>query len=393
VHEQLVTEGPFAVLVNDYLDRLLSATGTPLPDIADYQQESGIVISQVLGGLRSAVGADMVSPENAERYGFPSLEFADSRYWRPVLEDIAEAYNSDENPGTPMGDRKHAIDAYLVEAVPGANTSVHTRGIAFDLTAQAMVQAGFWPSDGIKVLDVGTGVQQVPHALALKPHPDIPFQVQEMSTTERRGNRRIYHPDAEKLAIANALAARPSILKECDTLDRNDPRHPITRNRARGSLRFENELMDPAFMMTYDLLERPCLTEGRVRFIRADASDQEDMEKVIKQTGAGTVHAVTAIAAAHQMSGAEYGSFIRNVRPLLRPDGLIFLFDFAYLNGPADLRFYPRWFGPGRRFRAYTLPKEDNKYDPLFESDGSRGTRLALAPNLGNTALREVFGV
>lgn len=240
----------------------------------------------------------------------------------------------------------------------------------------------------IEWLDVGSGIMEGPRQILLK--NDYPLKFNEVRQLGYDGSE---EKAAELTAKVNRIMNLPSIIKHCVGTDlqnvylsRGEIYDPRTLEWCVASLR-PKEFRDKAFMDRFlGLLKGE--VHDRLSFQRVNLADETMVENFRKKSPVQSFDAISMITMSHQQTKADRVRQFEQAQALLKPGGIIFIQDFAYLRRPyrgrpqsiKALEIYSDWHSEPYRYNSfiYDSLRPDLGLQLIFQSRDSRSKELTL---------------
>jgi hypothetical protein len=330
-------------------------------------------VSERAGLLRTIFMADVLRDNRPYREAIPQSY----EQWCDYFQGLGQDYQEhDHSSDSEVGARIDDLTFSLIDASKEVQTNIAQRYVSAELVMQSDPKF----RDGVTWLDVGCGIQQGQHALALKEsRPLEPVRVIDEKTE---------NPKPRLQEKVNELLARPSLIHSGIGVDLLDPKDQKSKRWVRASLRLTSELLDEAFMARYD-----SLADAEVPHIEAkvvDITDEEAVTQFLDETPNFRPNLVTLYTFPHQLEKKERALSKRNIRRITSPDATLLLQDFAYPASarPNYLRYFDDWHKPYRysMFRR-DLGTDRDYWRQQLSFNESHGSTLRLSREMINAVL------
>jgi hypothetical protein len=322
--------------------------------------------SERAGLLRTIFMADVLRSSQPYEEAIPrSYE-----QWCDYFQGLGQDYQEHDHSTDPeVGARIDDLTFSLFDTTREVQTNIARRYVSAELVMQSDRKF----RDGVVWLDVGCGIQQGQHALALKDEEPLDgVQIAAARTGRQRPRLQ------EKV---NELLARPSLIRAGIGVDLFDPKDQKSKRWVRASLRPTTELLNGSFMTRYDTL-----ADAEVPHIEAkvlDITDEEAVTRFLDEMPDFRPNLVTLYTFPHQLEKKERGLSKRNIRRIASPDATLLLQDFAYPVSPQPnfLRYYKNWHDEPYRYSMFRrdLGTEQDYWRQQINFDESHGATLKLS--------------
>lgn len=297
---------------------------------------SSDVISETVGTLRASMITFLITTIN--NFSYESLEKPEN--WIPLKQKINAAL-AKPAPETPQ-EEQLALNLQSRRV----QTSLSDRYTSIEVAVQALRER--FP-EGIRWLDIGSGIMQGPNRLFRK--DEFPLHIQAMLNASG-------HENEELTAKVRALLKRPSLFKECVCVDTQnvylpsrDMFDPRVLEWARGSLR-PGEFSSPEFMRTFEGLaasKHPGISFEWLNVLRPADADTFEKRHPGKQ-----FDLISLVTTAHQMPRVVFQAIMQWADSKLSDNGLLWMKDFGHLAGRHNSLQHP--YGNVRMFTHWHLP-------------------------------------
>jgi hypothetical protein len=322
--------------------------------------------SERAGLLRTIFMADVLRSDQPYQVAIPQSY----EQWCDYFQGLGQDYREHDRSTDPeVGARIDDLTFNLFDATKDVQTDIYRRYVSAELVMQSDPKF----RDGAIWLDVGCGIQQGQHALALKNEDPLePVQIVD-ERTER--------PKPQLQQKVNELLARPSLIRAGIGVDILEPKDQKSKRWVRASLRLTSELLDEAFMARYD-----ALAEATVPHIEAktvDITDEEAVTRLLDEAPDFRPNLVTLYTFPHQLEKKERGLSKRNIRRIASPDATLLLQDFAYPVSarPNFLRYYINWHDVPYKYSMFRrdLGTDQDYWRKQLSFNESHGSTLKLS--------------